>query len=194
MNLRITLLIPLLLVVSTLASSVLVYTNATWDAGMKIREEVQALVKLDITRLQNVLYNRLTERDNDIEDARLNLSITAMESMFRSLVLIDENNQVLMANRYLWEGSPATQVIEGFDLAISQEVKRTNNPVVNYLQTDDTLLHGYYPVVLQLEAEQGLPRKHVGILFAEGSIASKLAAAYSSAANQSFIFFERINK
>ena len=47
---RTTLLIPILLVVSTLASSVLVYTDAKRQAEANIRKEVMTQIKLDIKR------------------------------------------------------------------------------------------------------------------------------------------------
>ncbi|MGD8594826.1 MAG: ATP-binding protein [Gammaproteobacteria bacterium] len=188
MTFRITLLIPIILVVSTLASSVLVYTNAKRQAETNIRKEVVAQIKLDIARLQNVLYNRLTEKASNIEEARLNLSVTAMDPMIRSLLLTDEYNRIIVANRYLQEGNMATRMVEWFDQSIAQQVKRTNTLTLNYLPDNDTLLQGYFPVVLHLESEQGIPTKRVGILYVEVSIAHKLAAAFSNAANQSLYF------
>jgi PAS domain S-box-containing protein len=185
---RTTLLIPILLVVSTLASSVLVYTDAKRQAEANIRKEVMTQIKLDITRLQNVLYNRLTENANNLEEARLNLSVTAMDPMIRALLLADEHNQIIVANRYLLEGNMVTQVVKQFDQSIAQNVKRSNTLIMDYLDDDDTLLQGYFPVVLQLESEQGTPTKRVGILYIEASIANKLAAAFNNAANQSLSF------
>lgn len=188
MTFRITLLIPVILVVSTLTSSVLVYTNAKQQAEINIRKEVITQVKLDISRLQNVLYNRLTENASNIEEARLNLSVTAMDPMIRSLFLTDEHNRIIIANRYLQEGNIATQMVKRFDQSISQQVKQTNTSTMDYLPDDDTLLQGYFPVVLHLETELGIPTKRVGILYVEVSIANKLTAAFSNAANQSLFF------
>jgi len=167
---------------------VLVYTDSKRQAETNIRKEVIVQTKLDISRLQNVLYNRLTEKSTNFEEARLNLSVAALDPMIRTLLLTDEHNRIIVANRYLHEGNMVTQVIKWYDQSIAQHVKHSNTLAMDYLPSDDTLLQGYFPVVLQLESEQGMPTKRIGILYVEVSIANKLAAAFNNAANQSLSF------
>ena len=188
MTFRITLIIPALLVITTLASSVVVFSYEKHQVEKNIRNEVVAQVKLDITRLQNVLYNRLTENASNIQEARLNLSVTAMDPMIRKMFLADEQERIIVSNRYLEEGSLASQSVERFDQSTVEQVKKFNAPVMNYLADDDTILQGYFPVVLSLESEQGVPIKRVGILYVEVDIAHKLAVAFRSAAFQSLFF------
>lgn len=188
MAFRITLLIPVILVISTLASSILVYTNDKRQVEANIRKEVITQVKLDITRLQNVLYNRLTENAGNIQEARLNLSVTAMDPMIRSMLLTDEHDRIIVSNRYLQEGNLAFDTVTRFDQNVAQRVKQSNAQVIRYLPEEDSLLQGYFPVVLNLESEQGIPTKRVGVLYAEVNISHKLAKAFRNAAFQSLFF------
>lgn len=188
MTLRISFFIPLLLVVSTIASSLLIYLDAKGTAEERIRKETLSRVNLDITRLENILYNILTERENGLEDAKLNLSVTAMDPVIKILSLVDENNNIILSNRYSLEGVNATQALKGFDQFIAQKIKLQNTPDVKFLDTDDNVLHGYYPIVLKLESSVGLPTKKVGVLFMEVNIKNKLAVAFNAVATQSIEF------
>lgn len=187
MTLRITFLIPLLLVISTITSSLLVYNGARHSAAMEIREEASDQLKLDITRLQNVLYNLLTETADNLEEARLNLSVTAMDPGIRTLLLVDDADTVLLANRYTWERQAARQVT-AFNDHEAAYVKNTNASRVFFNPGNDTVLSGYFPVVLQLESNDSLPIKRLGVLFAEVSIASRLTHAQHQAMLQSIFF------
>lgn len=188
MKLRIAIIVPLLLGLTAIGSSMVVYVSSTNSAEENIRQEVILRVNLDITRLQNVLYNILTERGNSFVDARLNLSVTAMDPLIKTLVVTDVNNKIILANRTALEDNNASDVIKKFDQSIAQKIKSQNTPNVSFLKDRNHLLHGYYPVVLKLESIEGMPEKQVGILFVEANIKQKLAVAYQEAAKQSFNF------
>ena len=187
MKLPIIFLIPLLLVLSTFISSLLVYQEAKRTATDSIRKDTIEHLTLDITRLQNVLYNLLTESANNLQSARLNLSVTAMDPSIRILLLADQNDKTIMANHYLWENQAASEVAE-YNPNIASKVRQTNIPSVFYSEYDQTLLTGYHPVVLKLESERGLPIKRLGILFSKVSIDSKLNNAWRNAFNESLSF------
>ena len=76
MKLPITFIIPLLLIISTLVTSFFMYQQNINSAERNIREVTLQDLKLDITRLQNILYNLLTE--DKVAEAKLYLSVTAM--------------------------------------------------------------------------------------------------------------------
>ncbi|MCW8922038.1 MAG: hypothetical protein OQK69_00205, partial [Gammaproteobacteria bacterium] len=99
MKINITFLIPFLLIISTTIASIAVYIKHDQQANKTIRKDALSRMKLDITRLQNILYNLLTERANNIEEARLNLSVTAMDQSIKSLLLIDDGHKIIMSNR-----------------------------------------------------------------------------------------------
>jgi PAS domain S-box-containing protein len=185
MKLHITVLIPALLLISTLVSGLILFNESLKLASLEIHKTTRERIKLDITRLQNILYNRLTE--GETSEARLNLSITAMDSSIQSLILTDEKDKILFANRYSWEGELANTVTR-YDLKKAELVRRTNHAVSGFSPKDDSIFEGTYPVILQLENSQGLPIKRVGTLYVEVSIASKLAAARNAAIKQSSIF------
>ena len=181
MKLNITLLIPLLLVVSTLFASLLLYIKQDQEANNTIRSDARSGMNLDITRLQNILYNLLTERADNIEEARLNLSVTAMDSSIKTLLLAGSDDSVIMANRYIWEGKQARKISD-YDGEMAKQVIQSNAPETFFSTKDNTLLMGYYPVVLHLESGLGLPTKRMGVLYTEISIANKLAYARNRAA------------
>ena len=165
----------------------MVFINTNRTAAASIRNEAIASLKLDITRLQNILYNLLTESANNLEMARLNLLVTAMDQDIKTLILTNNDNKVLMANHHLWQSQDASDVTL-YQSSIAATVKKSNTSQIFFDKNNDTLLIGYYPVVLKLENTQGLPIKRLGILYSELSIETKLKQAKVSAANQSLIF------
>lgn len=186
MKTRITIVIPVLMMVSALATSFFLFINEMRTADVSIREHALKQARLDITRLRNVLYSLVTERGSDIQGARLNLSVTAMDTDINCLLLADEADSVLIANRYIWEGSNASEVCR-YDLSIADKVRKDGESSVFFSGQGNSLLMGYYPVVLQLENRQGLPVKRVGILFVENTIASELSAAFNNSVSRSVL-------
>jgi PAS domain S-box-containing protein len=180
---RITLIIPLVLAISTLASSVLLFVQATYHQETRIRSEALERIKLDITRLQNVLYNQLTGSTDALGNARLNVSVTAMDRNIVNLLLTDSNDMVLVANRYSHERQSA-QAISGYAPSIAAKVRNENSSSVFFSGENESLLVGYYPVVLQLEDNQIESVKRMGVLYVESSIATQLDAAFAQAVNQ----------
>ena len=174
MKLNINILIPLLLMVSTMFASLLLYVKHDQEANKIIRKEALANMNLDITRLQNILHNQLTERKNNIAEARLNLSVTAMDTSIQTLLLATDEHSVIVANRYMWEGKQAN-TISDYDIDLAKHVLQNNIPNTFFKKHEDTLLTGYFPVVLQLENTPGLPVKRMGVLYIETSIATRLA-------------------
>ena len=185
MKLNITVLIPVVLLISTLVSGLILFNESLKLTSREIHRTTKERINLDITRLQNILYNRLTE--GDTSEARLNLSITAMDSSIRSLIVTNENNNILFANRYSWEGEQADSVTH-YNIHKAELVRRTNHASSGFEPGNDSFFQGTYPVILQLENNQGQPIKRVGTLYVEVDIANKLAAARNSAIRQSSIF------
>jgi PAS domain S-box-containing protein len=171
---RIALLIPLLLIVSSLASSVLLFWQERRVANRDIPQAAIAYVHTTLTHLQNMLNTQLAA--DSLEDARLSLSVTALHSGIRTLLLADENDRVLLANRYLWEGSPAHKV-SNYDPATAARVRDLQDSSV---YGSGALLSGYYPVTLRI-VTGGLGVERVGVLFVEYDTAPPLAAAKHAA-------------
>ena len=184
MKFRISLLIPALLAISALLTSTLMFVQDMRSVGKTIRRTHLDDVNLSVTQLQNILYNRLTE--GNMAEAKLNLSIAAMRPSIEILALVDEGGMVLMANRYAWEHGTAARV-PGFDETRANRAKDTNQRQVSYGGADDTVLSGYYPVVLQLEGERGGGKK-VGVLFVRSSVASRLRQERYDSAVQSALY------
>lgn len=184
MKFRISFIIPLVLLLLSISFSGVFYWQTNGQASKIVRDQDLLKLKLDITRLQNILYNSLTEEYTDLDRARLNLSVTAMDTNIQTLLLATESEKVLIANRYNWQGMSAAD-ISGYENRVAAIVKQTSSPRVFYADDDRTLLKGYYPVVLHLEDHSNLPIKRRGILYVEYSMASKLRKAQRIAFNQS---------
>ena len=185
MKFPITLIIPLVLVVSTTITSLIMYQKNLESEDKDIRNYALQELKLDITRLQNILYNLLTE--NKIADARVNLSVSAMKPEFKTLILTDEENKIIAANRYIWIDSIASKIVD-YDNKMAAVVKLKNKPETYFDKERSYILKGYYPVVLQLESDKNISQKKLGVLFAEVNIKNKLIKAENKARNQSVVF------
>ena len=184
MKLKITFIIPLVLIFLSLSYSLFFYWRTNENAAEIIRTQDLSRVKLDITRLQNILYNILTEDFSDIESARLNLSVTAMDNNIKKLLLASEHDEVIIANRYNWEGVQA-EVVSGYEKSRAASLKESNAPILYFSDQQETLLKGYFPVVLKLENIKGLAIKKRGVLYVEYSLANELRQAHSIAVKQS---------
>lgn len=123
MKLRITQLIPAILGVSALLCGFLMFNYATFHEEGKIKKEALEHLNLDITRLQNILYNLMTE--GNLSDARLNISVMAMEANYKKIFLINELDGIVIANRYTWEGSKAG-LTSHYKPDMAEQIKRTN--------------------------------------------------------------------
>lgn len=187
MKLPITTIIPALLIFSTTITSFVIYKKNVNSADNDIRNYALQELKIDITRLQNILYNLLTE--DNISDARVNLSVAAMNPAMQALILADEKNNIIAANRYIWINHAANKVVD-FDDKIAFSIKQKNKPLIYFDKNKNKnhILKGYYPVVLQLISEDNVSRKKLGVLYAEVNIRNKLLVAKNKAFNQSLYF------
>lgn len=176
----ITFVIPIILFVLTALTSFVMYQQTVSVADNNIRAYVERQLKLDITRLQSILYNYLSE--HTIADAQLNISVTAMNPSMQALVLADENNKIIAANRYIWANNIASDVVD-YDIAIANTVKNSNSPVIFYDEHRSHILNGYYPVILQLETGE-VAKNKIGILFSQIDIKYELVNSQRVALKQ----------
>lgn len=100
---RLSLLIPLILVIVSLASSYLFYLQMDRSDQAVIHTRAMTHATLQMAGLQSSLYNRLTAGDE--QQALLSLSLAATDPRVRTLMLVDEHHRVLMGNHYSWRGA-----------------------------------------------------------------------------------------
>lgn len=174
---RLSLLIPLLLILSSLVGSALLFWQELRVANSDIRQAGGNSLHTTLTQLQNMLNTQLAA--DSLEDAKLSLAVSALHPGIRTLLLADENNSVILANRYIWEGSAAAQVSAYNDL-IARQVRQNQVSSVSF---DMGILNGYYPVLLKI-ASGGLARNRVGVLFVEYDLGPQLAQARHNAVVQ----------
>lgn len=183
MKRRLSLLIPLILLIVALGSSFLIYLQEDRSNKVAIQKTAIADVTQQMGGLQNILYNRLTAGDE--QEALLSLSIAATHPAIRHLMLVDEQHRVLMANHYSWKGEPASSLSSYKDaeavLALNRSVSR-----LAFDAYENTLLQGYFPLITQYK--KGGLEKTLGVLYVEYDIGRALQKAKQETLMQSAIF------
>ncbi|MDO8206730.1 MAG: EAL domain-containing protein [Gallionella sp.] len=183
MKKRLSLLISLILVIASLVSSFLIYLQEDRADQAGIEKNAMTEATLQMSGLQNVLYNRLTAGDQS--EALLNISLAATYPTVRSLMLVDEQHRVLMANRYSWKGTLAG-ALSGFSDIDADQVLGSGVSKVAFNARERTLLQGYFPLIIGYK--QGGLEKTMGLLYVEYDISRALQAAKRESAAQALIF------
>ncbi|MBD3608947.1 MAG: hypothetical protein HUJ30_00185, partial [Gammaproteobacteria bacterium] len=163
----------------------LIFNDTMSSSKRNIQDDAIRQAHLDISRLKNILYNLLPEKK--YAEAKLNLSVMAMDTSIKNLFLVDEDNIIIFANRYLYEGKPAEDV-STFQPNNASLVGKTNQPKIFFLHDKESTLKSYHPVILSIENSQGLPIKRVGSLYSEISLDRKLYLARQQALKQSIVY------
>jgi len=165
MKLKTTYLIPAVLLITSVISGFFVYLNHRAIEEEDVRATSLFKMKLDLSRLQNILYNLVTE--GNMPEARLNMSVMAMDGSVRKLILVDDKNTILISNRYSEEGDKAPSV-SNYDVSAATSAIKSNIPVTRFIGGQRDLLVGYYPVVIDIVS------KRSGVLYTEYSIKNAL--------------------
>ncbi|MDO9011944.1 MAG: EAL domain-containing protein [Gallionella sp.] len=183
MKKRLSLLISFILVIVSLASSFLIYLQTDRSNRASIQKHVLTEATLQMGGLQNGLYNWLTAGDG--QQALLSLSIAATYPSIRTLMLVDEKNRVLMANRYSWKGKLARAESKYSDIEAGQIIDNGVSQLA-FNDGESTLLQGYFPLIT--EYKQGGLEKTMGMLYVEYDISRELQAEKKETIAQALIF------
>jgi len=183
MKKRLSLLIPLLLIAIALISSLLIYVQEVRYATKALEKEAESEMTLHIGQLQNILYNRMTEGNE--QEAQLSLSVTAMYPGIQLLLLVDEQDRILLSSRYSLKGEPAP----AHSRYLPAESKQSRNSGNNLLHTgvnQPALVQGYFPLVT--EYQRGGLGKKLGTLYVEYDYGQKLQETKQEASLQAGMF------
>lgn len=183
MKIRLSALIPLLLLLSALLSSGLLFVREIGVANRTIEQDGFNNLNTILTHLQNMLDTQLA--NDSFEDAKLSVSVSSLHPGIQTLLLADRNGTVLLANRYIWEGSPAERVSGYDETAASRAVQRRAGAVS--VAAGGTLLKAYYPVTLKI-GTGGVGDRQAGALYAEYDLSTKFALARHNAMVQAVSF------
>lgn len=162
MKKRLSLLIPLILLVVTLFSSSLIYYLEDRADRTSIEQAALVEANLQMGSLQNILYNRLTAGEE--QEALLSLSLAATYPGLRTLMLVDDTHHVLMASRYSWKGEQAA-TISAFAEGVSYRVLTSGVRQLFFNERENSLLQGYFPLITQYK--KGGLEKVMGVLYVE---------------------------
>lgn len=179
MKVRLSIVIPALLILSSLISGTLLFWDEVHTARRNIEQEGFNDINTTMTHLQNVLDTQLVA--DNLEDAKLSLAVSALHPGIRTILLADDGDAVMLAHRFIWVGSPAVHV-SAYDAATARRVRQSRASAV---AMDDrrSLLSGYYPVTLRIEAG-GLGANRIGVLFVEYDLSTQLSRARYTAVVQ----------
>lgn len=172
MKRRLSRLIPLVLIGSSLIGSGVLFWTEVYLATRSIEQEGFDDINATMTYLQNVLNTQLA--NDNFEDAKLSMSVIALHPAIQTIMLSDENDRVLLANRYIWEGEAAAK-LAGYSNALAAQVRARRANVVS-LDPKTSILSGYYPISLRVGAG-GLVTSRFGVLFVEHDLAPAIARA-----------------
>ncbi len=175
MKLRISSLIPLLLILSSLVSSALLFGWEMRIANTNIEQQGRKSVTTILTHLQNMLDSQLA--NDNFEDARLSMSLEVLHPGIQTLLLVNEKDNILLANRYIWEGTQAS-VVTDFSNSAAAQVRSVRASSLNLNDGDQEMLIGYFPITLKLGAEGS---NRIGVLFVEYDLSSQSAEAQYTA-------------
>lgn len=183
MNKRLSVLIPSILMVFTITSSVLIHLQEMRENRARIEQLELREVRFAVSQLQNILYNRLTAGDE--EEAQLSLSLTAMRPDIRALILVDANDKVLMSNRFAWKGEPVA-AHSMYSMTDAAAVAKSGVSDLTFNAKQTSILQGYFPLVVSY-TRGGLEKK-MGLLYVEADISAQLQEASRATLVQSSIF------
>ncbi len=172
MKMRLAVLIPLLLILSSLVSSTLLFRDEIRLTTKNIEQEGINDINVSLTHLQNILDTQLAA--GNLQDARLSLAVTALHPGIQTMLFADDKDMVMLAHRSLWLGNRAVQV-SAYDEEIARQVRRGGASKVS-INEQRSLLSGYYPVTLSIRAG-GAGIDRIGVLFVEYDLAPQLANA-----------------
>ncbi|MGE4447369.1 MAG: EAL domain-containing protein [Azospira sp.] len=173
-------LLPVVLLLSAILASLYVAQHWYQHASQRIEQESRETVGVLMRQLQDILSERLV-LDN-LSQAKARLSATALHPRINTLILADEQHQVIFANRYLWQGQDAARV-SGYRPREADEAMGRDQHRIE-LNEAGTVLSGYFPLVLDLThgSLRGLKR---GTLYVEYDMTAPLAAARAEAVEES---------
>lgn len=180
---RLSILIPLILVIVSLLNSLLIYSREDIANREWIEKRAEKEIGLQMDMLQNILYNKLTAGDE--QQALLSLSLSAMYPGVQTVLLADENGKIVMSSRYGWKGDAAVEH-SGYDLASSARAISSGTRHLDFTARDKNLLQGYFPLIIKYE--KGGLRKRMGVLYVECDISADLSDARETTLMQASIF------
>lgn len=180
MRFRLAFLIPLILVIVSVISSILIYMQETRTSKQHIENMQKREIGQAMAQLQSSLYNRLTAGDK--AEALLSLSLAAMRPEIRALMLVDDTHQVMLSNRYSWKGEAAASHAF-YSEAVALRVSRSGVSELVFSQKEEALLLGYFPLVVAYQ--RGGLHKDVGVLYVEADLSQLLRVAHQESLEKS---------
>ncbi len=183
MRRRLAYLVPTLIILASVISAFLMYLLATRNLHQVIEKQSRVYVDASMTYLQNVLNTQLAT--DTLQDAKATISSFSLQPDFKKILLVNGEDQILLANRANWEGTSAVR-IPGYSDETAESVIRLH---ASNLQTnlERQVVQGYYPIILKIGA-QGVGSEQNGLLYVEYDISHDLAQAKFNVFQQSLVF------
>ncbi|HLP96972.1 MAG TPA: EAL domain-containing protein [Sideroxyarcus sp.] len=181
MRKRLSVLIPLILLLVSAASALLIFLQESRENARNIEQLALREIGMDMSRLQSLLRNRLSARDET--EAAQDIALVAMRPGVRALLLADGDNKVILANNFAWNGEQAA-AHTAYSNAEAFVTLQGNTGKLQYSRKTPALLQGYFPLTDGYGDTDG----KAGVLYVEFDISEKLAEAKETTIEQSLMF------
>ncbi|MCH4296090.1 GGDEF and EAL domain-containing protein [Shewanella sp. 3B26] len=139
----------------------------------QVAESQLAQIRQQMFRMQHIVSEALAVQDVDRISQEVSLAATDLDLMV--MVLVDPASNIRYANHLVWQGSRASQVIDGYDVLWHQQTVTADKPWVQ-VNPQRLSIQAYYPV-----SHKGIPRYgDINLIYLEYD----LSGAYSRAVGQ----------
>lgn len=176
MTVRLRVAVPLAVIVATLLVAFFLTANRLAVSRAEVTADRQEALGRLLTQLQDTISSELVE--NDLTAAHRELVSRALDPQVATLLLADDQDRVVMANRLAWKGEPALAVSR-YDRGIAATVRDLRASRV-LTPTGGTDLEAYAAVALGSKPGDLRPSL-LGSLYVEYDLRPALAKARSAA-------------
>ncbi|MBT1446164.1 EAL domain-containing protein [Shewanella sp. JM162201] len=164
---------PLCLMLLYLMLVVAEYWYEKSETQQQVAQNQLAQVRNQMFRLQHIVSDAMAVQDVERISQEVSLAATDLDLMV--LVLVDPASNIRYANHLVWQGSRASQVIDGYDVLRHQQTVTADKPWVE-INPQRLSIQAYYPL-----SHKGIPRYgDINLIYLEYD----LSGAYGRAIGQ----------
>lgn len=159
-NIRIAFLVPILLLISTVMVCFISYSIELKHVKKENIIRGKTDLSIIMTHLQNVMNSEIG--DNNLSHAKLSLSMTGLRNDIDKIILLDNNNKILLSDKYYLEGQSISSLSEISTSLVNDVRMRQSSRMI--ISKRDNKIYGYFPVTLRVGI--GGFKNDVGVLYA----------------------------
>ncbi len=159
--------IPSLILLIFIAIQGVIITVEYSGSRERLLEQANQEIRGDIAKLQQTLSDALMRHDTAV--AERELTLTSLNANIKTLVAIDENAEIILANRLSWKYMFAQSVLDEFSWDKFHLATGKHKIVYDYLP-EQNLIQVYAPLQLALK-DNSMQRNNYGAIYINYSLA-----------------------